>query len=202
MGPAALVLAWCLSLMPLLLERGGSLDLGAADASPRVALIGLVWIALAGMPRAAVGIWDPRAWWVSTMVALPVLVLGFALDQASGSAGPHPEVHGLAVLGFVALAALAADLARRRPRAHAVHAALWFACVAGVPLFAAALGWGAREVGSLAPAWTRSVASFSPLQWSMDSLLGRAPPSAVFAALAGSVALCAIAALTSRGESA
>ena len=47
MGPAALVLAWSLSLLPLLLERGGSLDLSAADSSPRVALIGLVWIALA-----------------------------------------------------------------------------------------------------------------------------------------------------------
>ncbi|MEO6707982.1 MAG: hypothetical protein ABIP42_00300, partial [Planctomycetota bacterium] len=83
-----------------------------------------------------------------------------------------------------------------------LHAGLWFACIAGVPLFAAALGWGARAVGSLAPAWTRSVASFSALQWSLESLLGAAQPSAVFAALAGSVGLCAIAALASRGEAA
>ncbi len=202
MGPAALVLAWLLSIAPLVLERAGVLDLsaGKSDASVRLGAGALVWIALAGMPRASVGASDSRAWWGSCMAFLPVLTLATVLDLANGLAFHLKAVNAVLALLFVALSALAADLARRRLRSQRVHAALWFACILGAPLFAAAFSWGARPAASQPPAWASIAANFSPLQWAFGSMSASQLPFAAPAAFATLVAMCAIASLTSRGE--
>jgi hypothetical protein len=199
MGPVALVLAWTLSLVPLALERSGFLDLSAvgADSTPRASLCALVWIAVAGMPRARLASADLRAWWGSTMACVPALTLAAALDQQSGGETLHVALTAAWSLLLVALSALAAELAQRHARSQVLHATLWLVAIVGAPLFAAALGWGARAADATAPAWTVRAASFSPLQWSLSSIDSGAQP---FAALALAALLCAIAAVSSRGE--
>src|SRR5262245_2159935 len=110
MRPAAAVLAWLASLAPLLLERAGFLDFGAAgqDSTPRLGVCALVSIAVAGAPRARTGTFDAAAWWTSTLVCLPVLAAALALDQASGAALASSTWSAISALAFVALGALAA----------------------------------------------------------------------------------------------
>lgn len=201
MGPAALVLAWLVSLAPLMLEREGVLDLSgsSAQATPRLALCALAWIAVAGLPRATVGARDLRAWWGSFMACVPVLALALALDVERGSPWPRSASAIAWALGFIALSALAAEMARPRRVSSQLHAALWIALVPGLPLLQAALSFGARSGDSLAPAWSRSAAQSSPLYWALAAVDGSPSP---FGPVILLIALCLAAAFTSRGGTA
>jgi hypothetical protein len=156
----------------------------------------LVWIAFAGMPRAAADVADPRAWWGSTMASLPVLVAAGALDVASGAALRPTILFGVWALVFVALSGLAAELARRSTRARRIHATLWLASFVAAPMFVAAFEFGARSATSHAPELAKTLATTSPLAWSLRSADVAASPYVPFAAL---VALCALAAHFGRG---
>ncbi len=201
MGPAALVLAWLASLAPLILEREGALDLSdsGAGAAPRLALCTLAWIAVAGLPRATLGPRDLRAWWGGLMACVPVLALALALDVERGSSWPRCAKAIAWALAFIALSALAAELARARLVSSRVHAALWIALVPGLPLLQAALSFGSHSADSLAPEWSRSAAQCSPLHWALAAVDGSPSPYGPGILLIG---LCLAAALTNRGASA
>ncbi len=201
MGPAALVLAWLASLAPLILERAGVLDLSDSglEATPRLALCALAWIALAGLPRATIGARDLCAWWGSLMACVPVLALALALDLERGSAWPRCASAIAWALAFIALSALAAELSRSRRASSRLHATLWMALVLGLPLLHAALSFGARSGDSLAPAWSKSAAQCSPLHWALAAVDGSPSPFGPGILL---ISLCLAAALTTRGATA
>lgn len=217
MHSAALALVWLASLVPLLLERSGALDLdaGAPGAAPRVGLCALVWLALGGAPRARIlgdstaanagaRNFDAPGWWASAMAALPVLALAALLD--GGVARPASAALDPALLAWksaaiaallVTLALLASDLARTTRRAHALHAVLWFAFVLGLPLFLAATRYGARVEPGPAPGALEGLASASPLAWALALARG---PAASFPALLSLLGLCALTALAARAH--
>lgn len=198
MGPAALVVAWCASLAPLLLERAGVLDFApsGADATPRLGLCALAWIALAGMPRPSAAALDLRAWWGTAMASLPVLATAGALDVRSGASLPRVVQVGLWALLFVALTNLAAELARRRTRVRLAHATFTLGVFLGVPMFVAAFGFGARASDLRAPAFAQCVADASPWLWSLRCADAATAP---YAAALAVVVLCALTAHFGRG---
>ncbi len=196
MGSAALALAWIASLAPLLLERGGALVLGGDSTSaPRSALCGLIWIALAGMPRVHIGPADLRKWSTGVLGAAPVLALALGLDISAGASRPRAVVVAGQVLLFVALSALAADLGMRSLRSRRIHAAVWFVGALGLALLDLAMSWGPRTAVPSEQGWISGAAQFSPLHWALGAVDGSPAPFAAFAFL---IALCALSWLTGK----
>ena len=160
-APSLLVLA-VLSLAPLLIEGLSHGALGFAESS-RLGLALLVWLAGAGLPRAAsepadggrIGCGD--RWLVPAGFALPALALGAALDLAGGEARAHVAAAGLAGLVALLVLAAAAELGRGRR----LYALFWLALVPGGALAAVALGWAPPLAGLEPPAWARA----TPLVW-------------------------------------
>ena len=164
MSRATLLLAWGVSLLPLLLET-----IEAEPILPGAARAGLVllpWLALAGIPsiryRAAPG----RGRWDSALLPiallLPVLGLALGLDARSGRATLVPALLAVAI---VLVWSLSREAARRgggtRRR---VQAAAWIALVPGVVALHAALAWAPPGVAPARWAWTERC---SPLAWGL-----------------------------------
>lgn len=195
MAPRAILFAWVLSLAPLLLERGGALDLGALppDASPRAALVGWVWVALAGVPRAVVRRFETANWAATIFAALPVLTLAGALDARAGASASAAIATWVFTLLLLSLLSLAADLAARPLASRALHAGLWFSLVVGLPLLVAAMEWGARSAFARAPSWLAAAALASPLRGLFEAV-DHAPAwdGRSLAPLALAAALCAM----------
>jgi len=124
------------------------------------------------------------------MACIPVLVLALALDLEAGAPIERGWRSLLVAFALIALSALAADLARARPKARRTHAALWILGCAGLPLFAALLRFGPR-LASPVPAWGERLASASPLEWAWASVEGAPSPWAALAAMLLLAALCA-----------
>lgn len=195
MAPRAIAFAWVLSLSPLLLERGGALDLGAlpSDASPRCALVGWVWVAIAGVPRIGERRFEAAPWAAAVFAALPVLSLAAALDARAGATDAAATATLVFALLLLALTSLAAELAARPRASRALHAGLWFSLVAGLPLLVAAMEWGARSAFARAPSGLAALALASPLRGLFDAV-ERAPAwdGRTAAPLALAAALCAL----------
>ena len=172
MGPGTLVLAFALSLAPVVLATVEGSTLGGGELSV-LALASLPWLALAGLPRAARG--TPAVAVVGA--ALPALALAGAIDWR---AGLEPERLGLTLAWGLALIALFAFAAERGRGA--LHGVLWIALVPGAAALTYALD-AAADVA--APARLADVGELSPLIWALASAReGQAPFAALGAGLA------------------
>jgi len=139
---ARLVCAWILVVSPLAV--GWIVDAGVdrfAGVS-LVALCGIPWVVVIGMPR-AVGASTTFAREIgSAALFLPPLAAAAGLDVAQGAA---PSRTWPLLVGVIVCALVLGDAARRAARTSSssrVHAIAWFALVAGPPLL-----WYALEVG-------------------------------------------------------
>lgn len=162
MGTACLVLAWSLSVLPLVLGCLGGESLRIEGAS-RLGLALLPWVALAGIPRVPA---EGGAGWIGvTALAVPPLALGAGLDLAGGAGRNGILLAGGAGIAILALLAAGADLARRDPVAHRVHAALWLLLLPGSAALLAALGWAAAPGTGSVFAPLEGLVRLDPLVW-------------------------------------
>ncbi len=162
MGARGLVVAWILSVLPLVLGCLGAGSLRIEGAS----LLGLTllpWVALAGIPRASR---EGGAGWLGVIaLAVPPLALGAGLDLAGGGDRTGILLAGGGGIAILALLAAGADLARREPRARRVHAGLWFLLVPATAALLAALGWAAAPGEGSVPGLLAGVGRLDPLVW-------------------------------------
>jgi hypothetical protein len=184
------------SLAPLLLERSALLDLSALDGetAARTALCALPWLVAAGLPRHDRAPFCARSWWSGCMVCLPVLALAMALDLEAGAPAALAAKTSVVLLVMIGLSALAADIARSKPAARRVHAALWIGGCAGLPLLAASLRSGPQMEKPL-PEWLERLAGASPLDWAWHAAHATPAP---WAALIAALALAGLSAALAR----
>jgi len=155
------ILAWGLSILPILLPERAALSLG--DSS-RLALVWIPWVALIGWPAPAEGARNTRrSWPLALGLALPVTALAAWIDARSGLGRGALEA---TYLGAALSAILLGEARYQAARGGlAIYAPLWFVTVAGLPALAASISWGVRgELGTsgLAP-WLASVAPLGAL---------------------------------------
>ena len=207
-SPLGLGLIWVLSLLPIWAVGGVPIGSPGGPGVPefgdtsRCAIVGLIWLALVGLPRrrrlgAALAMDLPAvdlpavdlsavderrkggAFGRSLLpvgMAAPVLVYAFYLDHLAGVPGePGAAVEGLlAMLATIWLLTAAAQWAAVRGRARiGWHAGLWLVLVPGLPLLSATLSWG-RGGGGL-PFGLDHLAQASPLSYAFGLASGDAP---------------------------
>lgn len=161
-------LSW---LLCFALLAGPSLGLEALAGLPRSACMLLIWITLAGVPRAA-GPSDgrpaeraslPTRVGMSLALMGPLLCLAGSLDQAAG----FPAAALGLTLCCGALLALLLQVAAQRSslstRGAQRYAWGWLSCVLLAPVLQAVAGWDGARGGAL-ESWA-AFAGLSPLEW-------------------------------------
>ena len=200
MALPALVLAWLLSVLPVALPALG-VDL---ELDHPVALVLLVWLALAGLPRArTASARQPGARpLAAAALALAPLAAALAGERALRGSPPSaalaPErglqaslpisALDLATLtGWVLVLLLAAGAARAAGERR--HGITWLVLVPGLPLAAAGLGWASSGGRGAAPRWLAWLADQSPLHWAQAWLVGEPQAASAVGPLAVAVLL-------------
>ncbi len=156
MSSPGIVLAFGLSVLPLLLETasGGSLEVRGAS---RLGIALLPWLALAGVPRAS-----EAGWHLGPLLALPPLALAASVD-ARGALGWSDLLPALgAGVALIALLAFAAG------RGRGVYGVLWTVLVAGLPALGVAFGLSAAAGTPGPPPVLVWIALRTPLGWAWE----------------------------------
>ena len=170
MSPAALGLAWALSVASLSV----SFPVQSAEGMlSRTMLCALGWIALAGLPRGGAvaqktGDESASAWWRFYAFMVPVLAVALGFDYAAGCEPLALVRLAVITLTLTGVFARSADVSR----GSAGHACLW-ALLIPLPFVLAVLPQGGGEESSL----LQSVLAATPAGWTMRELIVEARPA-------------------------
>jgi hypothetical protein len=154
-------------LLSILVPIGEALLPAAPLARGSLAALALLpWLALASLPGAGHESSAPawRAGSFPACLALPPLGLGAGIDLARGADARVLATTAAAGWLVLVLWSLAAELARRAPRARSAFAWLWFVLVPGASALAFALAWVPLRAGAAAPRRAPLLAA-DPLLW-------------------------------------
>ncbi len=145
-GPGIL-LAWSLSLLPILIESASGGAIGFPEAS-KLGLVLLPWIALAGLPHEKERekpAERSRDALLTLVLALPPVALGAGLDVAAAtSTGAPSEPYGTLSIAALVIVCWRAAADRKGSRTRALQGGLWTALVPGAAALHVALLWVPR----------------------------------------------------------
>lgn len=160
----ALAGALVLSLLPLALELCGVIEV---PGGPRVALVLLTWLGLAGLPRGRRPAPDLE---LPSLLMLAPLALAVAGDLGVRSAEQVVPValSGVALVGLLSVGAA---------RGGSAYSWLWTLLVGGPALLALAFGASATLEATGGPAGLGGLLAHTPLVWAASLLLDTAPAS-------------------------